>query len=120
MAIKDLEARQRNVNLVGEVVEISEPRTFEKFGTQGRVANAVIKDDSGQVKLTLWNEQIDKVKKGDKVAIKNGYVGEWQGELQVTTGKLGTLDILKGDEGEQILTEDEKTESDVIDEEKSD
>ncbi len=98
MAIKDLQARQGNVNITAEVVEISEPRTFEKFGTQGRVANASIKDETGTVKLTLWNEQIDKVKTGDKISIKNGYVGEWQGELQLTTGKMGTLDVLDGDE----------------------
>jgi replication factor A1 len=100
MAIKDLEARQRNVDIVGEILEISDTRTFEKFGTQGRVANAVIKDETGQVKLSLWNEQIDQVKVGDKVAIKNGYVGEWQGELQLTTGKQGTLEVL-GNESQE-------------------
>jgi len=116
MPIKDLEARQRNVNVVGEVVEVGESRTFEKFGTQGRVANAVIKDNTGTVKLTLWNDQIDKVKPGDKVTIKNGYVSEWQGELQVTTGKLGTLDVLKGSKGKNIVTEKENTETDVSEE----
>ena len=120
MAIKDLQAKQGNVNLVAEITEISEPRTFEKFGTQGRVANAVIKDNTGTVKLSLWNEQIDMVKAGDKIALKNGYVSEWQGELQVTTGKMGTLEVLKGDEGEHILTDDEGTEADVLNEEKSD
>ncbi len=93
MAIKDLQPKQRNVNIVAEVTEIGDVRTFEKFGTQGRVANAVIKDDSGTVKLTLWNDQIDKVKVGDKVEIKNGYVNEWQGEIQLTTGKLGSLEV---------------------------
>ncbi len=93
MVIKDLQPKQRNVNIVAEVTEIGDVRTFEKFGTQGRVANAVIKDDSGTVKLTLWNDQIDKVKVGDKVEIKNGYVNEWQGEIQLTTGKLGSLEV---------------------------
>lgn len=95
MAIKDLQAKQRDVDVVGEVIEISEPRTFEKFGTPGRVANAVLKDDTGTVKLTLWNDQIDQVKVGDKVEVKNGYVNEWQGEIQITTGKFGTLEIVK-------------------------
>jgi len=93
MVIKDLQPKQRNVNIVAEVTEIGDVRTFEKFGTQGRVANAVIKDDSGTIKLTLWNDQIDKVKVGDKVEIKNGYVNEWQGEMQLTTGKLGSLEV---------------------------
>ena len=44
--------------------------------------------------LTLWNEQIEKVKIGNKIAITNGYVGEWQGEKQLTTGKFGTLEVI--------------------------
>ena len=111
MAIKDLEARQGDVNLVAEVEEISEARTFEKFGTQGRVANAVIKDKTGTVKLTLWNEQIDTVKEGDKIAIKKGYVSEWQGELQLTTGKFGALKVLE--EGEAKEQKEEAAEEEI-------
>ncbi len=95
MAISDIEARQGNVEVVGEITEISEPREFSKFGKSGRVANAMLKDVSGTIKLTLWNEQIDKVKVGDKVHIKNGYVNEWQGEKQLTTGKFGTLEVIE-------------------------
>lgn len=44
--------------------------------------------------MTLWNEQIDLVKVGDKIEVKDGYVNEWQGDLQVTTGRNGTLNKL--------------------------
>jgi len=96
MKISELTAGQGSVELTGEVVEVGEPRTFNKFGNEGRVATATIKDDSGQIMLSLWNEQIDKVKQGDTVTVKNGYVKEWQGELQLTTGKMGTLDVTPG------------------------
>jgi replication factor A1 len=98
MAISDLQPRQGNVELEAEVVEIGEIREFEKFGKLGRVANAIIKDGTGQVKLSLWNEQIDQVKPGDRVKITNGYVSEWQGEMQLTTGKFGKLEIVGKDE----------------------
>ena len=93
--IKDLEARQGNVDIVVEITEVSEPREFEKFGKQGKVANATAKDESGEIKLTLWNDDIDKVKVGDKVHIINGYVGEWQGEKQLSTGKFGQIEVVK-------------------------
>ena len=103
MAIKDLKAREGNVNIVVEVVEKDETREFQKFGNTGRVANATVKDDAGDtIKLTLWNDDIDKVNVGNKVEITNGYVSEWQGELQLTTGKFGTLKVLEnGSEGKQ-------------------
>jgi len=91
MKISELKPKQGGVEIVAEVVEISDVREFQKFGNPGRVANAKIKDDSGEISLTLWNEQIDQVAVGDKIEIKDGYVNEWQGNLQVTTGRNGTL-----------------------------
>ena len=98
MAIKDLKIREGNVDIVVEVVSKEEVREFQKFGKPGRVCNAKVKDDSGEVVLTLWNEDIDKVNVGDKIHIKNGWVGEWQGEPQLSTGRFGEMEVVgKGD-----------------------
>lgn len=94
LKIADLKLRQRNVNIEVEVVDIGEIREFEKFGRKGRVATAVVKDDTGEIKIPLWNEDIDKVSVGDKVKIENGYVSEFQGEKQLTAGRFGTLTVL--------------------------
>lgn len=93
--IKDLEARQGNVELTANVVEVGEPREFTKFGRTGKVATAKLKDETGEVNLSLWNEQVDMVKPGSKVKITNGYVNEFQGEKQLTTGKFGKLEVLE-------------------------
>ncbi|MBD3164756.1 hypothetical protein GF323_06160 [Candidatus Woesearchaeota archaeon] len=140
MAIKDLEARQGNVNLTLDIVDKEDIREFEKFGRKGRVCNAVAKDATGTIKLTLWNDDCDKVNKGDSVKIENGWVSEWQGELQLSTGKFGKLEVLErkdkqeeaesseekeeadilggntGDKGEHVLTDDEKEEEESLDE----
>ena len=95
MEIKDLQAGQGKIDIVVEIAEVSEPRTFEKFGRQGKVADAKAKDASGEIKLTLWNEQCDMVKAGMKVHIINGYVSEWKGEKQLGTGKFGRLEVVQ-------------------------
>ena len=105
MAIKDLKIREGNVEIEVDIVDVGEVREFEKFGRSGRVATAILKDETGDVKLTLWNEQIDQVKAGDKIHITNGYVSEWQGEPQLTTGKMGKLEIV----GENKETKEEMT-----------
>jgi len=109
MAIKDLQARQGQVDLIAEITEKGDVRTFEKFGKSGRVCNAKIKDATGEMALTLWNEQIEQVKVGDKIHIINGWVGEWQGEKQLTTGKFGQLNIIE--EGNRTESKEEKKES---------
>lgn len=93
--IKELKPRMGNVDVEVEVVSVGEPREFEKFGKAGKVATAKVKDKSGQIDLSLWNEQVDQVEAGDKIKITNGYVSEWQGNLQLTAGKFGTLTVTK-------------------------
>ncbi len=138
MAIKDLKPRQGKVEVIVQVIDKEEPREFNKFGKTGRVCNAKVKDATGEVKLTLWNEDIEKVNVGDTVKISNGWVGEWQGELQLSTGRFGSMEVIeskgvsndeeteanilsgeaeKTDKGEHIVTEDEAKNVEKVDEE---
>ncbi len=94
MKISDLKSGQGDVDIEVEVVEKEDPREFDKYGKNMKVANAKVKDDSGEIKLTLWNEDVDKVKEGSKVKISNGYVNEFQGEKQLTAGKFGKLEVV--------------------------
>ncbi len=94
MQVKDLKPRQGNVDIIVDVVDVGEAREFQKFGKPGRVSNAIAKDETGDIKLTLWNEDIERVHSGDKVHLTNGYVNEWQGEMQLTTGRMGKLEIV--------------------------
>jgi len=139
MPIKDLQPKQGNVEVEATVVDKGDIREFNKFGKAGRVCNAKIKDSTGTIALTLWNEQIDQIHVGDRIKITNGYVNEWQGELQLTTGKFGKLEVLESkgvtsdeetgsnlikgktsDEGKHVLTEDEELEADYEEDGKPD
>ena len=94
MKISELQPKMGNVDITVEVVEKGDVREFQKFGNTGRVCNAVVKDDSGTVKLTLWNDDIDKVNVGDKITLTNGYVNEYQGDMQLTTGRQGKMEVV--------------------------
>lgn len=112
--IKELTPRQGNVNVEGTITEVGETKSFNKFGRQLLVADAILKDDSGAVKLTLWNDDVSKYKAGDKIKIANGYVGEFQGEKQLTAGKFGKIE--KIGEGEIEEAVEEKSEISADDE----
>lgn len=94
MKVSDLKPRMGKVDIELEVVDIGEPREFQKFGNNGRVATATAKDDTGEIKLSLWNTEIDIVTKGCKLKITNGYVNEFQGEMQLSAGKFGKLEVI--------------------------
>ncbi|MBI2549731.1 DNA-binding protein [Candidatus Woesearchaeota archaeon] len=95
MNIKELAPRMGNVELTAEVAEVGEVREFNKFGKSGRVATARLKDETGEIELSLWNEQIDQIGKGDTIRVVNGYVKEYQGEMQLTTGMKGSIEVVK-------------------------
>jgi len=96
MKISELTIGQGNVDVEGTIKEVGEIRTFNKFGRQLSVGNAILEDESGTVKLTLWNDDAERFKEGDKVKITNGYVNEFQGEKQLTSGKFGKIEKLGG------------------------
>ncbi|MDO8553593.1 MAG: OB-fold nucleic acid binding domain-containing protein [Candidatus Micrarchaeota archaeon] len=94
MKISELKAKMGGVNIEAAVDDVEEPKTMNKYGRELRLANATISDDSGSIQLSLWNDQIDQVKKGGKIKIENGYVNEWQGKIQLTLGKFGKMEVL--------------------------
>jgi replication factor A1 len=93
--IKELRDGMKRVNVQGTVTEKSDPReVMSRFKDQTyRVATATIADETGTVRLTLWNDQIEMVNVNDKVRIENGYVTSFRGEIQLNAGKFGTLTI---------------------------
>lgn len=80
----------------GTIDSISEPRTVNlKTGGQAQVADAQLKDGTGQIKLSLWDSQIKMVKVGSKVRIENGYISTFRGENALNVGKYGKLIVIE-------------------------
>ena len=94
MKISELKPGMRRVDVTAKVLNLSETREVTtRAGEQSRVATADVTDDSGTVKLTLWNEQIDQVKVNSSVVIENGYVTSFRGETQLNVGRYGKLTV---------------------------
>lgn len=96
LKIKELQTGLKRVEVEASVVEKGNPRQVQsKFGNETyNISDAVVQDETGTIKLTLWNEQIDQVNVGDKIKIENGYVTSFKGEVQLNVGKYGKLTVL--------------------------
>jgi len=92
LQIKDLRVGMKKVNLKAKVIEISKPKyVVTKFGNHASVANATVKDNTGKIKLCLWNDQIDTVTVGDTIQIENARISAYRNERQMRIGKNGKL-----------------------------
>ncbi len=90
--IRDLRVGMKKVNWKAKVVEIAKPTiVFTRFGNYASVANALIADETGTIKLCLWNKQIDAISTGDVVQIENASTSTFRGERQLRIGKNGVL-----------------------------
>jgi len=85
----------RRIDIEVKVVEIGDIReVVTRDGTTHRVATATVSDDSGDIKMSLWDEHTDQVKVGDQIRIENGYTTSFRNETQLNVGRYGRLIIL--------------------------
>ena len=96
LQIKDIDARVRRVNLNAKIIGKSIPRyVFSRFGDALTLSTATISDGTGSMRMALWNTEIDRVSIGDTVQINNGRVRTFRGELQVSLGRKGRLQVVE-------------------------
>jgi len=95
-SIRDLRAGMNHVSLKAKVLEVTQPKhVVTRYGNLASLAKALIADETGKIKLCLWNEQIDSVAAGDTVQIENARASTFRGERQLSLGKKGTLNNIE-------------------------
>ena len=84
-----------NATVEAVISKINPVETVEGKNKNHRILKILIKDETGECQLVLWNEEIDRLaqnlKVGDMVKIINGYVKENIYGLQIGLGKWGIL-----------------------------
>ncbi|HZX33845.1 MAG TPA: SOSS complex subunit B family protein [archaeon] len=95
MKVSELKARAAVPEIELEIVSKGEVRQWTNEKGSGKVCSCAGKDKSGEISVSLWNDQIEQVEEGNKIKISNGWCSEFKGQLQVSTGKQGNLEVLK-------------------------
>ncbi len=96
MKISELKAGANNVTVQGVVSRKDETReVVTKYGKRLNVANITLKDDSGEIAMSLWGKDIETVNQGDTIEVANGYVNEFRGNPQLSSGKFGKISVVK-------------------------
>jgi replication factor A1 len=94
--IGDLKVGMKKVRLKAEMLEVPKSKVvYTRYGTQACVSNALISDETGSMKMSLWNQQVGMVHKGDRVEVKNGEVAWFSGERQLRLGRSGSLSVIE-------------------------
>ena len=99
--VESLTMGQSDVTLRGLVLGTDSVRTFDRDdGSEGRVANLTLGDETGRVRVTLWDEQAgraEELEAGTAVEVVDGYVREREGDLELHVGDRGAVEAVEGE-----------------------
>jgi len=88
-------AQMRNgINVAGEITKLSDVRTVNlKAGGTVDTLTATLTDEAGEIALQLWADDIAKIRVGSRVKVLNGFTNEFKGQVSLSKGKFGQLEI---------------------------
>ncbi len=107
--ISEIANGNNNVAFVARVLRIFEAREFEKNGRKFRVGNLLLGDETGTIRLSLWDEQLglgSKVNVGDCIEVSGAYSKEGPVSIEVRLGRRGAIRSVENAEmpsAEEIL-----------------
>lgn len=121
LKVENIVPDMRKVTLKARVVNISDVNTFERDGDEeeGKVQNMVLGDDTGTIRLTLWDEQTEiaeKVTEGDAIQIGGAYtVEDDRGNAELRLGDEVQVKMADEDEVPEVETQGsgEATKADI-------
>jgi replication factor A1 len=94
MRINEIRNGMSGVQTEGEVISKSEARRVNTRYGERSVADAMIEDETGTIKMSLWEDQINRVNIGNRVSIIGAYVTEFRNEIQLNIPRSGKLEIV--------------------------
>lgn len=96
LKVEDIAQGMRNVDVVGKITRKFELRTFQTAERQGKVASFILADETGSIRITLWNDQADlfaNFNEGDVLRIKSGYVRNNNGRAEVHLNDRSKVEV---------------------------
>ena len=95
MNIAEAKNAGKDISLEAKIEEKGEARTVNTKYGETQVCDSYLVDDTGRIKLTLWGEDIGKVKNGDTVSVQGAYTTTFRNEVQLNVPKKnGKLEVV--------------------------
>ncbi|MHA1229299.1 MAG: hypothetical protein ACTSRP_04670 [Candidatus Helarchaeota archaeon] len=90
--VKELDVNSKGVSLIVKIIDIGKIKeVISRAGKKLKVADVLIADDTGAIRLNVWNEKIDEIEKGAIIKIENAYTNEFRNELFLNLGKYSKI-----------------------------
>lgn len=89
--VSELQPGLENVNIRVRVLEVNEPKVITTRSGQRTISEAVVGDETGRVRLTLWGNAVGKIEEGSVVEIHGAWTTVYRGEIVLNVSGRGEI-----------------------------
>jgi len=100
ITIAQAEDGMKGIEIKGKVEAVFPEKSFEKNGKKGKLKSFILSDGTGEIRVTLWNDQAEKYEltKGSEITVSNAIISKYNEKKQLTLGFNGTVEITQKQE----------------------
>lgn len=97
--VSEVVPMMRNIEVAGKVMKVYDTRSFSKNGREGRIGSFMVGDETGRIKIVIWDEKLikmideGKVKEDIIILVKNAYVKDNNGFKEIHMGGGCALEV---------------------------
>jgi len=102
LKVANIVPEMRNVDIVARIASIFEPREFNKNGKKGMVSSIILSDESGTIRLPLWNDEVSLIasnglKQNDLIEVSGAWAKKdtYRDGVELRLGKRGRIKKLE-------------------------
>ena len=104
--ISELEVGLQDISITGRIMRISNAKAFvTKKGKEGKVQNVMLADDTGEIRVVLWTDNIKQLKnvsEGDTVKINNVEIKDGYRSEEAHLQGRSTIEKVEGEEADNL------------------
>ena len=89
--ISDLKPGENNVSVEVRVISTREPRVVQTRRGPRTLSEAIVGDETGRIKLTLWGQQAGSVEEGQAIRVEGAWTTAYRGQVQLNVGTRGSI-----------------------------
>ena len=89
--VMDLREGEDNVSVKVRVLETREPKVVQTRRGPRTISEAIVGDETGRMKLTLWGKHAGTLQEGEAIEITGAWTTQYRGEVQLNVGYRGEI-----------------------------
>ncbi len=89
--ISSLREGENDVTVRVRVIKVEEPKVINTRKGPKRISEAIVGDETGRIKLTLWGKHAGTLEEGEAVEIQGAWTTSYRGDVQLNVGYRGEI-----------------------------